>query len=141
MSLQHTDLMDLLNDDNVNVSDEVTVFETIVAWIQHESNTRKWFCQELLETVRFELIDNDVIDGLVTSLECMNNGALLSQFVMSGVGQCGSGVVSVRETNGDEGDGKKNMRIGNDLGSYLYNINLSKCHWIVYLIFVRHLFE
>lgn len=79
LCLESNELIDILFDDNLNVEDECIVFNTVMNWFNTDFEKRKDDMDKVLKTVRYSLIDPDLVASLISSLECVQNGAILSK--------------------------------------------------------------
>ncbi|CAL9703863.1 unnamed protein product [Knipowitschia caucasica] len=55
------ELSDFLEDDGLHVEEEITVFQAIVQWVQHDLKCRKGHYNMLLPTIRYSLMPYNVI--------------------------------------------------------------------------------
>lgn len=65
LTLQSNTIVDILSDDNLQVSSEVQVYEAAMAWLKCDSETRKYDLNRLLGVIRLSLLPVDYLVNIV----------------------------------------------------------------------------
>ena len=63
-NLNGHDVSALIASDNINVSNEVTVYQCVISWVKHDLETRNQFLPTLMEHVRLPLMSQKLLENI-----------------------------------------------------------------------------
>ena len=72
-NLSFSELVDTISCDELNVKDEINVFNAVIAWVKKEVKTRKDFLPQLLSHVRLPLLTPQELVDFVSTEELIKN--------------------------------------------------------------------
>ncbi|XP_071496288.1 kelch-like protein 18 [Diadema antillarum] len=73
MQLDKSELIELLNMDELNVTGEEQVFDALIGWVRHDEENREEFMPELLGLVRLPLIRPQILTDHISAIELVKN--------------------------------------------------------------------
>ncbi|XP_034945514.1 kelch-like protein 10 [Chelonus insularis] len=71
--LDHNELISILENDELNVRNEETVFEAIKSWVEVNEKERKEYLPMLLKCIRYKFINSDYISNNILSWKLIQN--------------------------------------------------------------------
>ncbi|KAI8493405.1 regulation of lateral pseudopodium assembly [Branchiostoma belcheri] len=75
-------LIDILSDDSLNVEEEETVYESVMAWVRHDLATRGHHLGDLLKHVRLAIIPTEYFEKVIAKDEMVLETDLGQQLVL-----------------------------------------------------------
>lgn len=81
-NLQSEQLAALVKSDHLTVASEEKVYESVIGWIQFDSNERRKYLPQLLEHVRLPLVSQDYLVSRVENEPLLKEDLLCKDFII-----------------------------------------------------------
>lgn len=82
LNLSHEQVVNLIKSDRLLVSTEEKVYESVIAWIQFDSNLRQEFLSELMEHVRLPLLSQEYLVSRVENEPFLKADLMCKDFLI-----------------------------------------------------------